>query len=59
MFDLDILDLSHIFWTNDILSHNCVLGNTVLTIIEDEVSGQEREITICELYDQFLENSND
>lgn len=58
MFDLDVSDYSHVFWTNNILSHNCVLGNTVLTIIEDEI-GIEKEITISQLYDKFLEESND
>lgn len=56
MFDLDIKDTSHVFWTNEILSHNCVLPGTRITILEGE---EEKEITIGELYDQFLEQSND
>ena len=32
MFDLDLNDTDHVFWTNDVLSHNCVLSDTMVTI---------------------------
>jgi hypothetical protein len=50
MFDLDINDSSHVFWTNDILSHNCVLSDTFVTVLEDE-KGSPKDITIKELYE--------
>lgn len=52
MFDLDINDSSHVFWTNDILSHNCVLSDTLVTVLEDE-GGNPKDITIKELYERL------
>lgn len=52
MFDLDINDSSHVFWTNDILSHNCVLSDTLVTVLEDE-GGNPKDMTIKELYERL------
>lgn len=60
MFDLDINDHKHIFYTNGIVSHNCVVGETKI-IIKDENSEdkEERSISIEELYNNQLLINND